>query len=251
MVLLGALLAGIAVALLAPERLAIPGVAFAVALAASGVVLGTMLDRDWLDAIAGAWLPLALVTLATLGISLGAGALLARATGLDVPTAALGMVAGGASGIVGLSSEFGADDRLVAFMQYLRVLLIVLLTPVIVAVAFPGGEGAAGGVETVRFAGDAHGWLLLLATTAAGMSAARVVRFSGAPLLLPMVAAAGIALAVPGGEFEVPPIARDAAFALIGLQVGLKFTLDTIRVMGRLLAPALVAIAGVLAACGL
>src|SRR5215207_6199441 len=225
MVLLGALLAGIAVALLAPERLAIPGVAFAVALAASGVVLGTMLDRDWLDAIAGAWLPLALVTLATLGISLGAGALLARATGLDVPTAALGMVAGGASGIVGLSSEFGADDRLVAFMQYLRVLLIVLLTPVIVAVAFPGGEGAAGGVETVRF--------------------------SGASLLLPMVAAAGVALAVPGGEFEVPPIARDAAFALIGLQVGLKFTLDTIRVMGRLLAPALVAIAGVLAACGL
>ena len=29
--------------------------------------------------------------------------------------------AGGASGIVGMSGELGADDRLVAFMQYLRV----------------------------------------------------------------------------------------------------------------------------------
>ena len=48
------------------------------------------------------------------------------------------MVAGGASGIVGISDELGADDRLVAFMQYLRVLLIVLLTPVLVAVFFPG-----------------------------------------------------------------------------------------------------------------
>ena len=53
------------------------------------------------------------------------------------------MVAGGASGIVGISDELGADDRLVAFMQYLRVLLIVLLTPVLVALFFPGAHGAA------------------------------------------------------------------------------------------------------------
>jgi uncharacterized protein len=250
MVLLGALLAGIAVALLAPGRLAVPGVAFTVALAAAGVVLGTMLDREWLDAIVAGWLPLALVTLATLGISLGAGALLARATGLDVPTAALGMVAGGAAGIVGVSHEFGADDRLVAFMQYLRVLLIVLLTPIVVAIAFPGGEGAAAAAG-VGYGGDAHGWLLLAATTAAGIALARVARFPGATLLLPLGAAAVVTLAVPGGEFDVPPVARDAAFALIGLQVGLKFTLETIRVMGRLLLPALVAIAGVLGACGL
>ena len=34
------------------------------------------------------------------------------------PTAALGMVAGGASGIVGMADDLGGDDRLVAFMQY-------------------------------------------------------------------------------------------------------------------------------------
>ena len=33
-------------------------------------------------------------------------------------------IAGGASGIVGMSGELGADDRLVAFIQYLRVLAV-------------------------------------------------------------------------------------------------------------------------------
>src|SRR5829696_5880986 len=143
--LFGALLVGVAAALLAPDGLAVPQPAFAAALAVAGVVLGTLLDSSSLDAIADGWLPLALVTAATLAISLAAGAALARATSLDLPTAALGMVAGGAAGIVGISGELGADDRLVAFMQYLRVLVIVLLTPVGIAVFFGGQHGAGSG----------------------------------------------------------------------------------------------------------
>ena len=68
-------------------------------------------------------------------------------------------------------------------------------------------------------------------------------------LLAPMALAAALTLAVPGGEFAVPAAAREVAFALIGLQVGLKFTLDTIRVLGRLLVPVLLGVLGVLAAC--
>jgi uncharacterized protein len=248
--LFGALLCGIAAALLAPDRLAIPRPAFSCALAVAGVVLGTLLDSSSLDAIADGWLPLALVTAATLAISLAAGAALARATSLDLPTAALGMVAGGAAGIVGISGELGADDRLVAFMQYLRVLLIVLLTPVLTAIAFPGAAAhAAGAAEPVL--GSAHGWLLTLAASSAGAALATLTRMPGGWLLGPMGVAAVLALAVPGGEFDVPPLAREVAFALIGLQVGLKFTLETIRLLGRLLAPVLVAVFGVLASCGL
>jgi uncharacterized protein len=248
--LFGALLCGIGAALLAPDRLAIPRPAFSCALAVAGVVLGTLLDSSSLDAIADGWLPLALVTAATLAISLAAGAALARATSLDLPTAALGMVAGGAAGIVGISGELGADDRLVAFMQYLRVLLIVLLTPVLTAIAFPGAAAhAAGAAEPVL--GSAHGWLLTLAASSAGAALATLTRMPGGWLLGPMGVAAVLALAVPGGEFDVPPLAREVAFALIGLQVGLKFTLETIRLLGRLLAPVLVAVFGVLASCGL
>src|SRR5829696_8117486 len=248
--LFGALLVGVAAALLAPDGLAVPQPAFAAALAVAGVVLGTLLDSSSLDAIADGWLPLALVTAATLAISLAAGAALARATSLDLPTAALGMVAGGAAGIVGISGELGADDRLVAFMQYLRVLVIVLLTPVLAAIAFPGAtEHATAAAEPAL--GDAHGWLLTLGATAAGVALARATRFPGGSLLMPLAVGAVVSLAVPGGEFDVPPVVREVAFALIGLQVGLKFTLDTIRLLGRLLAPVLVALFGVLAACAL
>ena len=45
------------------------------------------------------------------------------------------------------------------------------------------------------------------------------------------------ALTLAGVEFAVPPVVRELAFALIGLQVGLRFTLDTVRLLGRLLVP--------------
>jgi uncharacterized protein len=248
--LFGALLCGIAAALVAPGRLAIPRRTFSCSLAIAGVVLGTLLDSSSLDAIADGWLPLALVTGATLGISLAAGALLARVTSLDLPTAALGMVAGGASGIVGISGELGADDRLVAFMQYLRVLLIVLLTPLLVATAFPGDAAPATSAAQPVF-GDARGWLLMVSTGGAGAALGATTRLPGALLLGPLVVSAAVTLAVPGGEFEVPTIAQDVAFAVIGLQVGLKFTVETVRELGRLLVPVLIAVVGVLVACAL
>ena len=63
--------------------------------------------------------------------------------------------------------------------------------------------------------------------------------------------AALLTLAVPGGEFTVPPAVSEVAFALIGLQVGLKFTVATIKLLGRLFGPVLLAVFGVLAACAL
>lgn len=248
--LFGALLAGLAAALLAPSRLRLPPRAFTAGQAGAGVALGTLLDSDSLDAIAGGWLALALVTAATLAISLVAGVLLARATGLDGPTALLGMVAGGASGIVGVAGELGADDRLVAFMQYLRVLIIVALTPVLVALAFPG-EAAGAGMAEPALLGDARAWLLTVAIAGAGAVAGARSRLPGGALLVPMVAAAVVCLAVPGGAFVVPALAQDVAFALIGLQVGLRFTVATLRELGRLLAPVLVAVLGLLVASAL
>jgi membrane AbrB-like protein len=131
--LFAALVVGLAIALARPGELDVPQHVFRGAQAVAGVSLGAYLESDALRALASSWLPVALVSLATLGLSLLCGEVLARTTPLDPPTAALGMIAGGASGIVGMSGELGADDRLVAFMQYLRVLVVVLLTPVGIA----------------------------------------------------------------------------------------------------------------------
>ena len=248
--LFGALLVGIGAALLVPGRLGIPTPLFTAAQAAAGVVLGTYLDRQSLDALGDSWLPLALVTAATLAISLAAGLALARLTTLDLPSAALGMVAGGASGIVGISDELGADDRLVAFMQYLRVLVIVALTPFLAALVFPGADSGAVVAAEPAF-GDLRGWLITAAVAGGGGLLGHRARIPGGALLVPMAVAAVLTLAVPGGEFTVPPAVSEVAFALIGLQVGLKFTLATIRLLGRLLGPVLIAVFGVLIACAL
>jgi membrane AbrB-like protein len=51
------------------------------------------------------------------------------------------------------------------------------------------------------------------------------------------------------GDFQVPAILREPAFAAIGLQVGLRFTPKLVRQAGRLLAPTLLCILGLLVAC--
>ena len=50
-------------------------------------------------------------------------------------------------------------------------------------------------------------------------------------------------------DFVVPPVVRELAFALIGLQVGLRFTVDTVAQLGRLLVPVLVGVFGLLVGC--
>src|SRR4051812_16047021 len=129
--LFAALLVGLALALRLPDRFAVPPQAFTAAQAVTGAVLGAYLQTKSLSAVADAWLPVTIVSAATLAVCLLAGAVLARVTDVDEPTGALGMVAGGASGIVAMAHELGADDRLVAFMQYARVLVVVLATPLL------------------------------------------------------------------------------------------------------------------------
>jgi membrane AbrB-like protein len=246
--LFAALLAGLAVALWRPDRLAVPPPAFGAAQAITGVTIGTYLQSSSLQAIGDAWLPVALVSAGTLGVSIGVGMLLARVTSLDAPTAALGMIAGGASGIVTMARELHGDDRLVAFMQYARVLVVVLLTPLLIPLLFPGHHGAGVGVGgSEPLLGEAIDWLLVPAIAAAAGLAARAVRVPAGLLLGPMVVAGALTLADAG--IAVPPLLREAAFAVIGLQVGLRFTVATVRQVGRLLGPVLACIVVLLVAC--
>jgi membrane AbrB-like protein len=158
------------------------------------------------------------------------------------------MIAGGASGIVGMADELGADDRLVAVMQYLRVLVVVVLTPLLVALAFGHPHGHAGvASSSTPVLGSLRDWALTAAALAAGAVLARVTRISAGSLLGPMIASAVLALTL--GGFHVPALLREPAFAAIGLQVGLRFTPQMVRAAGRLLLPALACVAGLLVAC--
>ena len=233
--LFAALLVGLAAALTRPRaELQLPSGAFLSAQALLGVTIGAYLQSDALSALGHAWLPVLIVSAATLALSIATGWWLARYTELDRPTATLGMIAGGASGIVGMAGDLGGDDRLVAFMQYLRVLVIVLLTPLLIALFGVGGGGTTVSPPALATPKD---WLITAAIAPAAALIARRANVPAGTLLGPMFVAGALVLA--GVEFVVPPVIRELAFALIGLQVGLRFTYETVKQVGRLLIPVL------------
>ena len=246
--LFAALLAGLALALGRPGLFTMPDGAFRIGQAVAGVAIGTYLQSSTITALGARWLPVALVSAATLAVTLGAGVLLERVAPVDRATASLGMVAGGASGIVAMARELGADDRLVAFMQYLRVLIVVLGTPILVAIVFPG-HGGGSAPSTDGTLGSWQGWLVTLVAAPLGVWIAARIRLPAGALLGPLLLAGAITVSGLAGGHSVPPLLREAAFALIGLQIGLRFERETVRAIRALLAPVLLSILALLVAC--
>ena len=245
--LFAALLTGVAWALALSGDMAPPRRAVVPAQAVIGAALGAYFELEPLAELGGRWVPVAAVVVGTLGVSLLAGLAVAAATGLDRPTALLGLVAGGAAGIVVLSDELGAEARLVAVMQYTRVLVVVLLAPLLMAFAFGAPAGSAGGEEAG--AGLPADVAYTVIAGGAGVLVARRLKVPAASLLGPL--AVGAALTA-GGVLDgarVPGLVEELAFAVIGVQVGLRFTRDTVRRAGRLLPVVLAAVVAMIAAC--
>jgi len=250
--LFAALVVGVAYAASTRVALELPRVTVTAAQAVTGVALGTYLKVSTLAEVGAHLLPVLGVTLATLLLTLLAGLALARLADVDAPTASLGMIAGGATGIVAISGDLGADERLVAVMQYLRVLVVVLLAPVLARLAFsapPAGHAGPGVVHAASASLPAE-ILFTLAACALGLLAARAVRLPAGSLLGPLLIAGALTASGVAGGAGVPGALSELAFALIGLQVGLRFTRQTLKQAGRLLGPVMVAILALILACG-
>jgi membrane AbrB-like protein len=249
--LFAALLTGLALALLAPGRVTMPPAGFRVGQAITGVAIGTFLRSSTLTGLGTRWIAVVLVSLATLAVTTIAGLALARVTNLDRPTASLGMIAGGASGIVGMADELGGDDRLVAFMQYLRVLVISLITPLLAAAAFGthAQSGSAHSGATGTIFGGVDGWLLTVGAGVVGAAIGPRLRLPAPALLGPLILTSVLSLSGATAGAQVPPLLREAGFALIGLRIGLGFERQTLREMARIALPVLAAIALLLVIC--
>ncbi|MGY2083063.1 AbrB family transcriptional regulator [Blastococcus sp. SYSU DS0539] len=246
--LFGGLVAGLVRALAVRSPARVPGTAATAGQAVIGVALGALVDLGTLRAVAANWLPVLLVTVGTLLLSLLAGAALRLHRGISPVTGAFAMIAGGASGIVVMARDLGADERMVAVLQYLRVLLIVLLMPVVATTAY----GATAGAGPATGAGG-PGWPAGLAFTVGcsvvGLVAGRLLRVPVAALLGPLVVAAVADLTGLSRGAEVPGLVESAAFLVIGVQVGVSFTRDSLGAIGRALPLALAIILLLVLAC--
>jgi membrane AbrB-like protein len=246
--LFGGLVAGLGRALLGRARLALPRPAGTGAQAVIGVSIGALVQTGTLRTVVQHWLPVLLVTVATLLVSLAAGQLMRLQRGVSPVTGAFSMIAGGASGITAMARDLGADEQVVAVLQYLRVLLIVVAMPIVATTVYGASAGGGAGPDA-----GGPGWPAGLLFTAvcvvAGVLLGRVTRLPVGALLGPMAVAAVLDLTGLSRGAELPAPVAAAGFLAIGLQVGLGFTRDSLRVVGRALPLALLLIVGAVAAC--
>jgi uncharacterized protein len=181
------------------------------------------------------------------------GWLISRSGLIPGATAVYGTSPGAATAMVVLSEAEGADARLVALMQYVRVLLVALAA-VLVARFWTAGAGAHAPAAT--WAAPVH-WgelLMTLLLALVGQQAARLMRLQAWALLGPMLLLSALHAAgwLP---IELPRWLLTAAYAVIGWQIGLSFRRDDLRHARRALptvfgaALCLVGLCGLLAWC--
>lgn len=188
-----------------------------------------------------------LVISATLLGAAGLGWLISRFGLIPGATAVYGTSPGAATAMVVLSEAQGADPRLVALMQYVRVLLVVLAA-VLVAHFWAGTTAHAPGLA---WAAPVH-WARLLETIVLallGQQVARLLRVQAWALLGPMLLLS--ALHATGWlPIELPQWLLACAYALIGWNIGLGFRREDLR-HGRQALPVIVATAlGLIGFCG-
>jgi membrane AbrB-like protein len=232
-----ALFAGLAVGLLdaltTRRAVRLPPRAGLAGQAVVGVTIGTLVQLSTLAALGEHWLPVLAVTVGTLALSLGTGWLLGRHRDVDAVTGAFALVAGGASGLVVIARQLGADERVVAVVQYVRVLLVVLSLPVVLDVVFD--VRAVGDAGTSAAGNPWVGLALAVGCGLVGPWLGRRAHLPAATLLGPLLLAAASSLSGVTGGAQVPGLLQQVAYALIGLQIGLRFTRSSLLAVARVL----------------
>jgi membrane AbrB-like protein len=205
-----------------------------------GCLVARALTGDIAPAFARDW-PLLLGSVLVMVAASGlVGWLLARFEVLPGTTAVWGVAPGGASVMMVMSGAFGADPRLVAFMQYLRVVVVAALASVVARLWV--GHPVAATPEMAWFPAVAPlqlGFTLLIAGL--GGTLGHVLKIPAGALLVPMVAGAvleGTGLVT----ITLPPWLLAMSYAFLGWSIGLGFTRAILLHASRALPQVLLAI---------
>ncbi len=232
-VLFGAVLGGMAHSLTSTSQLAVPPWAFRVAQGLVGITVGALVDLDTLRRMASSSVSILLVVLATMALSIAAGLLLATRKDVSRTTGVFALIAGGASGVVAVSRDLGADERVVTVVQYLRVLVVLITLPLVTGLVFhpPHGRGSLAAAG----ASPAADLAFVAISLGLGLLLARLVPVTTMSLLGPLAVASVLAAGGWLGAVTVPGWLAFVAFALIGVQVGLRFDRASLAAIGRML----------------
>lgn len=245
--LIGPMLAGI-VAGTAGAEIRLPNLPYVGAQAIVGCLIAASIEIELFTSLASDW-PIVLgATFATLAASGLLGWLVSRWNVLPGTTAIWGSAPGAASAMVIMADAFGADARLVAFMQYVRVIMV--------SVAAAGIAGLFVDRSLLEAAPviwfpplDWPSFPATLAVALVGAVAGHLLRLPSAAFLGPMIL--GVTLHLLGlVDFQLPEWLLAASFAAIGWSIGLRFTRPIVAHAFRALPQIMIAVLILIAFCG-
>ncbi len=245
--LIGPMIAGIVVGVLG-ARLRLPPVALLGAQAIIGCLIAASLEPALFAALLDDWPILLGATLATLVASGGLGGLIARLGILPGTTAIWGSAPGAASAMVLMADAFGADARLVAFMQYVRVIMVSIAAALIARLFVD-----TSGIERPPVAWfpslEWGAFLTTLTVALAGVVGGRLARLPAAiflgPMLLGIVVHAGFGL-----PLQLPHWLLAISYVLVGWSIGLRFDRKVLAHAGRSLPQVMLAVLLLIGFCG-
>jgi len=248
--LLGPMLAGIVIAG-AGSTVRVPNAAFLVAQGIIGCMIARLAPLSIAVELLGHWPVFAFGVLAVIAVSTFLAWLMMRMQILPGTAILWGSTPGAATVMIVMAEAYGADARLVAFMQYLRVAAVTAVASIVARV---WGLDTPHGVPNVVWF-PAVSWLPFVETLALatlGPWIAHKLNFRSGALLIPL--AVGLLLTHQGWlVIELPPWLLVLSYAVIGWSIGLRFTrpllVHAATVFPRVLASmlALIALCGVLA----
>ncbi|RDK85128.1 hypothetical protein C8D90_11254 [Enterobacillus tribolii] len=246
--LLGPMIVGVAMGLFGAS-IRISGKLFVASQAILGCLIAQSLSPSVLTPLLDDWPIVLLVLLTTLAASGLSGWLLMRFSDLPGPTGAWGSSPGGASAMVAMAGDFGADVRLVAFMQYLRVLFVATAAAIVTRIGL-GDQAAAQSAAQVWFPPLDWRFAATLLLAVAGAWLGKKLRIPSGALLLPMLIGAGLNTSGVM-TLQIPEWLLALAYTLIGWNVGLLFTRPIFLLALRTLPQMIVSIVGLMTLCGL
>ena len=243
--LLGSLAAAAALTAFDLE-VAVPAPLFASAQAIVGCLIARAIEPSTMSAMGRDWPVFVAGVLSVIAVSAALGWLLARFRILPGTTAVWGAFPGAATVMTLMAEGFGADVRLVALMQYLRVVMVATAATAVAGLWTAATPHAA---PVVWFPPVA--WPSLVATVAlAALSAAAgtAFRIPAGPMLVAF--GGGVALHTLGAmTVELPPWLLGPAYLSVGWSIGARFNRPILLHAAKVL-PALVAsIACLIAIC--
>lgn len=230
--LIGPMIAAIAAGL-AGATIRVPDRLSLLAQAIVSMLVASAMKPETVVAFLAEWPLFLAVVLATIAASSALGWLMSHRRVLPGTTAVWGSSPGAASAMVLMAEAFGADARLVAMMQYLRMVMVAGAAALVARIYLDVGAAAPPpivwfpAVDPLHFAGT-------IAVAAIGTLVGRVLPIPSGTLLVPMIAGAvlqGMGIL----HIVLPEWLLSIGYALIGWRIGLGFTRSVIRHAARVL----------------